>query len=316
MESPNIMFRWVMYSFVCVLILSEWVVVGWILLENEESSERAMTTLTNCGFVPMALFCFYHVVVSGKRVDLIVDGLFALGTANASLWYHMCSGSDPAMEFCKESDGSPDYDVWNTVMWWDFAASYMMFIQAALVLADFREVVLKVPMYVTSMMLCYEGMREPSARTKSLGSEHIKWALAFACMTLLMRCVYVFACFFRLQSHSVLQAAMSFIKSLNPIALCLASICFAGGMLCNFIWTDHDVGAVDSGYTTPHGFWHIGMSFASGFTTWLAFSFAENWRAAVHGLKLRQRSRSSSSKPSANEVCEMVEIEPRAESPV
>ena len=63
---------------VCVLMFSEWVVVGFILLEEEEPSERAMTTLTNCGFVPMALFCFYHVIVSGKRVDLIVDGLLAL----------------------------------------------------------------------------------------------------------------------------------------------------------------------------------------------------------------------------------------------
>ena len=314
-DAPNMMIRWFVYSFVCVAILSEWIVVGFILLHEDQPSERSMTTLTNCGFVPMVLFCFYHVIVSGKRVDLVVDGLFALGTANASLWYHMCGGQNPAMNYCKESDGSKDYDVWNLVMWWDFAASYMMFIQAALVLADLREVILKIPMYVTSIMLCYEGMREPSVRTKSLGSEHIKWALGFACMALLMRCVYVLACFYRLQSHSISRAVISFFKSLNLIALGIASICFCGGMLCAFVWADQSVGALDSAYTTPHGFWHIGMAFASGSTTWLAVSFAQNWRMSIQELKSRRHPKSPSSKPPADEVCEMVEIEPLAIDP-
>jgi len=310
LESPSNTFRWTVYSIVCLTILSEWVVVGFVLLDKNVPSERTMTTITNSSFVPMAFYCLYHVIVSGKRVDLIVDAIFALGTANASLWYHMCSGSKPPMEYCTSEDGSKDPDVFNMVMWWDFAASYMMFIQAAWIIADLREVVLKIPIYATSMILCYEGMRERSERTKSLGSEHIKWALGFACTAVVLRCAYVFGCFLHLQRNSPLRAARDFLSCVNPLAFCLGGICFAGGMLCNFVWTDQSAPSLDSGYTTPHGFWHIGMGSASGFVAWLAVKFSENWQTKVRDLRARLHPKSPASKPPVEEDCEMVEIEP------
>ncbi len=309
-NSPSNTFRWILFSVLCVLVFSEWVAVGLILEFREQKSEMAMVTLTNCSFVPLALYCLYHVIVSGKRVDLLVDAIFALGTANASLWYHFCANKNPGMSYCEMSDGTRDPTVFDKVMWWDFAASYMMFVQAALVLADLREMVLKIPMYGVSMYLCYLGMEEKDTRTKALGSNHIQFALFFACTSLFLRVVYVYSCFFRLQSHSFWRAAKSLFFCINPFAFVLAKTFFIGGMLCAFVWTDQSANSDNSEYTTPHGFWHLGMGFASGCVTWMAVEFSENWKSKMEELKTRRHPKSPAMKPPVEEECEMVEIEP------
>lgn len=269
------------------------------LVDLHQPTVMVWTTLTNAGFVPGTLFCVYRAVLVGNRVDLIVDGLFMIATANASLWYHFCSVSAPKMSYCLDTDDERDHDVHDVLMWWDFATSYMLFVQAALILADIRVMVLKLPMYGISFYMCYEGMRDQDMRTKALGSDMIRVALGTAIAIAVARLAYVFARSYQERNDfaNVHEWFVRVVRWVNPLPLGLCALFFLGGMLCTFVWQDSDAAGDDLAYARPHGLWHIGMSFACGSMTWTAVDFADKWR---------ERLFSTPSSPERWENCEVV----------
>ncbi len=267
-------------------------------------SQRAMVTLTNCAFLPSIWFCFYHAFVSGKRFDFVIDGLCFIATSTLSALHHFCTGHKDYMDYCLKENGGFNRDVTRSLLRWDFIFAYFQVGLAALLLADVRELVVKIPIYSIVFLLCVHGIHEvehQGIRT-SMGRSTLI-GLSIAISLIVVRITYLMSRFVKYQSRklSLLSSSRpSWIKILgcaccdllscmNPYLMMLSIIFFLLALYASFEWTDRIASGIETAYSTPHGFWHIFISLSSFFTCIYAFQFSERSRSLLLSYSSKKR---------------------------
>lgn len=299
LDPPSLRTRWTLYLITAMLVATEWFVVVGLLIDKDLPSTTWMVTVTNAALLPGVFLSLYYIMISGTRPDLIVEASVLLLTANASLWYHFCSVPSQ-MEFCTitECSGAScteyrDEDEYDLLMHWDFAGSYYLFIVGVMIFVDFRRFAVKLPVYSVFWYLCWEAMKDSENRGET-GGKKVEFAMGTAVVLLLLRLGWIIFVIWRTKrvarvakTRTTAGACADLARSLRELVKCVplssgAMVTFlVVGLLCHFEWTDPDAGAGESGYTTPHGFWHIFTQGSSFFLIHCAVGFSRQWRGLV-----------------------------------
>ena len=282
---PSIRIRWYLFSMLSAAVIGEWIGIMGFLINEDLPSTTWMVTVTNCGFVPMIVYCLYYIVVTGSRPDLIVEAGFAMLASNASLFYHFCA-IPQQLDFCTDSDQGRDEEIYDDLMHHDFAVSYFMFAVALLVVTDIQDLFLKCSIYGTTYYLCWKAMETRNNRSGEVDAEEFQAAILLSFGLFVCRLLHVLwtvrqqlpASDLSNRLPRTIRALFQVVRFFSPVPFVLGSLFLTFGMLCNKKWTDNSASEGDSSYTTPHGFWHLLTQGSAVFVVWIAVDFSARWR--------------------------------------